>query len=243
MKNTRSIVGLALLVLVVAIPAAAAHRFNDVPDDNIFHDDISWLADAGITRGCNPPDNTEFCPSDNVTRQQMAAFLHRFGDYVSDSVAANEPGKLGRQLAQANLATAAYKDVEVAEADGWMSTLTTLGCFENPELGGMGVHYLNEGLLDDSVSAGSPEALVYELDNNGEIAALVAHEYIVPVDAWTSSEPPMLFGRHFHQHPVLPLWVLHAWVWEDNPSGMFEDWNPKVRQCPDGVPVFGVDLP
>lgn len=67
------------MVAMLAIPAAvwAADRFTDVPDSNVFHDDIAWLAEAGVTRGCNPPDNTEFCPSDNVTREQMAAFLRR----------------------------------------------------------------------------------------------------------------------------------------------------------------------
>jgi LmbE family N-acetylglucosaminyl deacetylase len=43
-----------------------------------FLSDIIWLADAGITRGCNPPTNDRFCPNDYVTRGQMAAFLVRF---------------------------------------------------------------------------------------------------------------------------------------------------------------------
>ena len=152
-------------------------------------------------------------------------------------------GHVDQQLAQANLATAAYQDVAVAEANGWLSTLGpgegSLGCFENPDEGGMGVHYLNAALLDHIVDIAAPEALVYELDSNANIAGLVAHEYIVPVDAWTKNSPPRLFGQRFHQHPVLPLWILHTWIWKDNPAGMFEDFNPKVRLCPDGVPVFG----
>jgi hypothetical protein len=152
-------------------------------------------------------------------------------------------GHVDRRLAQANLATAAYQDVEVAEADGWLSTLGpgqgSLGCFENPDEGGMGVHYLNAALLDDVVDIAAPEALVYELDNDANIAGLVAHEYIVPVNAWTKNSPPRLFGQRFHQHPVLPLWILHTWIWKDNPTGMFEDFNPKVRLCPDPAPVFG----
>lgn len=51
--------------------------FADVPGTNTFHDDITKLGAAGITKGCNPPDNTWFCPSDDVNRGQMAAFLHR----------------------------------------------------------------------------------------------------------------------------------------------------------------------
>jgi hypothetical protein len=60
----------------------ASHRFVDVPDENIFHEDIAWLADAGVTRGCNPPVNDEFCPDNTVTRAQMAAFLRRFAQYL-----------------------------------------------------------------------------------------------------------------------------------------------------------------
>jgi hypothetical protein len=44
-----------------------------------FASDISRLAHAGITLGCNPPDNDRFCPNDNVTRGQMAAFMVRAG--------------------------------------------------------------------------------------------------------------------------------------------------------------------
>jgi minor extracellular serine protease Vpr len=51
--------------------------FDDVPDDHLFNTEITWLAEEGITRGCNPPDNTLFCPDDPVTRGQMAAFLNR----------------------------------------------------------------------------------------------------------------------------------------------------------------------
>jgi len=51
--------------------------FADVSADDLFAADIEWLADAGITKGCNPPVNDEFCPDGLVTRGQMAAFLHR----------------------------------------------------------------------------------------------------------------------------------------------------------------------
>ncbi|MPZ51234.1 MAG: S8 family serine peptidase [Acidimicrobiia bacterium] len=51
--------------------------FGDVPESHLFYDDIIWLATEGITIGCNPPENTMFCPDDAVTRGQMAAFLNR----------------------------------------------------------------------------------------------------------------------------------------------------------------------
>lgn len=38
----------------------------------------------GVTKGCNPPDNRMFCPSDTVTRGEMAAFLVRALGYTDD---------------------------------------------------------------------------------------------------------------------------------------------------------------
>lgn len=52
-------------------------RFIDVGAGNTFCADVEWLADSGITRGCNPPANDRFCPDEPVTRGQMAAFLSR----------------------------------------------------------------------------------------------------------------------------------------------------------------------
>ena len=49
-------------------------RFVD-DDDSVFESAIDKLATAGVTQGCNPPVNDRFCPGDNVTRGQMAAFL------------------------------------------------------------------------------------------------------------------------------------------------------------------------
>ncbi|VAV99448.1 Beta-galactosidase, partial [hydrothermal vent metagenome] len=72
------LLGLAVVTaLSVAVPATATDTFTDVPDTNVFSADIQWLEDAGITQGCNPPANDRFCPTENVTREQMAAFLVR----------------------------------------------------------------------------------------------------------------------------------------------------------------------
>lgn len=44
---------------------------------SIFEGDINRLAASGITLGCNPPGNTNFCPGQTVRRDQMASFLAR----------------------------------------------------------------------------------------------------------------------------------------------------------------------
>jgi len=82
LRISRRALRLALVVLVtVAVTAPvsvyAASQFTDVPGDHLFHDDIVWLADSGVTRGCNPPANDMFCPESYVTRGQMAAFMRR----------------------------------------------------------------------------------------------------------------------------------------------------------------------
>ncbi len=51
--------------------------FTDVGEHNVHRENIITLAESGITVGCNPPDNDEFCPSASVTRAEMASFLVR----------------------------------------------------------------------------------------------------------------------------------------------------------------------
>jgi hypothetical protein len=77
-RPRRSLAVLALALAVVAFPlgALASHDFGDVPDSNLFHADISALVNAGVTSGCG---GGNYCPSANVTREQMAAFLNRLG--------------------------------------------------------------------------------------------------------------------------------------------------------------------
>jgi hypothetical protein len=62
-----------------AIPGSG---FTDI-GASVFAADIRWIADRGITKGCNPPANSRFCPNDYVTRGQMAAFFTRALGYTN----------------------------------------------------------------------------------------------------------------------------------------------------------------
>jgi hypothetical protein len=73
-----TIAGAVALVTAVPIAVFASHSFTDVPDSNEFHGSVEWMKSNGVTVGCNPPANTEFCPDDNVTREQMSSFMRRF---------------------------------------------------------------------------------------------------------------------------------------------------------------------
>ncbi|HEU5112612.1 MAG TPA: S-layer homology domain-containing protein, partial [Acidimicrobiia bacterium] len=72
--------------LVRALGYTAEGGVDQFDDDNtsVFESAIDRLATAGVTRGCNPPANTRFCPDDPVTRGQMAAFLVRALGYTND---------------------------------------------------------------------------------------------------------------------------------------------------------------
>jgi hypothetical protein len=60
----------------VGPPSPPGGTFID--DDGSIHEgNIEAIAAAGITRGCNPPLNDRYCPSDSLTRGQMAAFVRR----------------------------------------------------------------------------------------------------------------------------------------------------------------------
>ena len=57
-------------------PASGTDYFTD-DNDSIFENDINAIAQAGVTKGCNPPGNTRYCPTNKVTREQMASFMRR----------------------------------------------------------------------------------------------------------------------------------------------------------------------
>ncbi|NQX11996.1 S-layer homology domain-containing protein [Microbacteriaceae bacterium VKM Ac-2855] len=57
------------------IPVPVSGSFSDVPPSNPFFAQIEWMKTEGISTGY--PDGT-FRPLDSVTRQAMAAFLHRY---------------------------------------------------------------------------------------------------------------------------------------------------------------------
>jgi serine protease len=67
----------SFLVRALGLTADTHPGFVDVGSSSTFVDDIGKLATAGITLGCNPPDNDRFCPDQPVTRGQLAAFLKR----------------------------------------------------------------------------------------------------------------------------------------------------------------------
>ncbi len=98
----------------------------------------------------------------------------------------------------------------------------------DPNLGGMGYHYGNTGLIDGKMSFQDPELLLYEPQERGGVR-LVAVEYIIPFDQCTGTRPPPMLGQEFKRNETFQLWGLHVWLWRYNPSGRFADRNPHVH--------------
>lgn len=65
-----------LFVRAFDLPSAPEFGFEDIAG-NEHAANIDALATAGITKGCNPPANTRFCPDRVTTRAEMASFLVR----------------------------------------------------------------------------------------------------------------------------------------------------------------------
>ena len=75
-------VGAAASPAVVAAPCGG---FTDVDDTNpaytAFCANVQWVKNRVITLGCTTA--TLYCPTQNVTRIQMAAFMNRIGDALT----------------------------------------------------------------------------------------------------------------------------------------------------------------
>jgi hypothetical protein len=136
-------------------------------------------------------------------------------------------------------ATARYRDVSNAEADGYTPVL---GCVSGPDMGAMGLHYLKASLLGDGIlDPAHPELLVYEPLQNGRVR-LIAAEYLELASVWdaahTDGSAPLLMGQLFDHTDEpnrfrLPAhYSLHVWAWKYNPRGEFSMWNPRGSCAP-----------
>ncbi len=202
-------------IAVFATPAAviASHQFTDVVDGNVFHDDIAWLADAGVTKGCNPPTNDMFCPGANVTRQQMAAFMRRFAQYLgaedgivdaadhadhaaeaanADTVDGSHANEIVRVAAQSNFANVDDWDgteiedtvtIEVP-ARGQLVILYTTNLGRDNSGGGTGIQLYSLQPRLDGVLLGDFEDL-FEIDFDGANDTTESLQRVITVDPGT----------------------------------------------------------
>ena len=65
--------------------------FADVAEDAWYRDAVAWAVDAGVMTGYS---DTAFGPNDDLTREQMAAVLYRYGEHRGMDLRAGETADL-----------------------------------------------------------------------------------------------------------------------------------------------------
>jgi hypothetical protein len=153
---------------------------------------------------------------------------------------------MGRQLAVAKAATARYRNIAVAKADGYFQVTQFIP--------GLGLHLVNLSISDRRFDPATPQILLYEPNGSGGLR-LAGVGYTFTHD---SPVPPAGFAGgtdvwHFHQNlcflptgsvTITPgaaacrarsglfqkqtAWLLHAWLWVSNPQGVFTEYNPNI---------------
>jgi hypothetical protein len=170
------------------------------------------------------------CTTEPTTTRTMAAEEARLAAKPAS------PSVESTDLATLHAATARFHRYDEVAKDAGYTFLFMNMCMvdQSPQkLGGMGYHYVNTALLDDKVEVENPEALLYEPEANGRLR-LVAVEYVIPADKWQPDTLPVLFGQKL-QLNSFGLYALHVWAWENNPSGLYASWNPRVS-CDNAAP-------
>ncbi len=79
MRRFALLLGIAISLITTSAVAQNCDGFTDVLASSPFCPDVTWITNYGITKGCG---GSQFCPNENVTRLQMAAFMHRLGGDV-----------------------------------------------------------------------------------------------------------------------------------------------------------------
>ncbi|TIP13864.1 hypothetical protein [Mesorhizobium sp.] len=135
-----------------------------------------------------------------------------------------------------------YQDYTAAIRDLYLSTVGCVhytgekipGAMDYPK-GAMGIHFVNVPSVGQKLDPMRPNVLIYEPTKEG--LRLVAVEWLVPLTPDTK-EPPKLLGQTFQgpmegHYPLIPKefvhYDLHAWLFKENPNGMFSPTTPNVE--------------
>jgi hypothetical protein len=144
-----------------------------------------------------------------------------FASHHHGTVTHRRGGRLPRaELARVKRATERYRNLDRAVADSYADI--------NVVLPNMGSHFLKATFLDGKFDAERPELLVYSPDKHGKLQ-LVAVEYAIPLDS-SATAPEGFPGSAdvWFPNQTFRLWTLHAWIWKENPDGVFNATNKRV---------------
>jgi hypothetical protein len=174
-----------------------------------------------------------------VTRFAALVIISILGMTGMNPASSEEPFK--NELDALRQSLSKYQDVYNAVRDGYYSTVgcthydgqKMAGHAEYPK-GAMGIHFVNTGLVGPNPDPLRPPVLLYE-PKNGKLE-LIGVEWLVPMGI--VKERPVLFGQPFlgpmeGHEPLIPKefthYDLHAWLFRENPLGMFAPTNSAVN--------------
>ena len=167
---------------------------------------------------------------------------------VDLSMSQEELSRLVEQLDAVRAATEKFRDVDVAVRTGYRQA--------TEEVPNMGAHFVHPlWSLDGKFDPARPEILLYVRDDDGEwelvgtsfVQSLLLagfdhpEAFVGPLDNWhvhyDLCTGPTFMSRSATQAECrkdggvwVPAygWMIHAWVWVDNPLGVFTMWNPSI---------------
>jgi hypothetical protein len=157
---------------------------------------------------------------------------HSHGPASDKNLTAEQKAKNNALVKVVREVTERYKDVSVAQQDGYA---LNFGCVSGGESGAMGMHFVKGELVGDGeIDVNKPEIVIYEPTPGG--LKLIGADYLVLAEAWNAkhSAPPELMGQLFHffdapnRFGLPPFYTLHVWAWTPSPTGTFVNWNTNV---------------
>lgn len=148
---------------------------------------------------------------------------------LSTGIVPLSAGQTDWAIATIRGATKRYQDLGAALDDGFV---LLHDCETRPDEGPVGTVYVNfSRVLDGVIDPAMPDALIYEPDRKGHLT-LVGAEFAIAYAMWTDPQPPQFMGTTFQREDEFGVFALHAWVWRQNPNGLFAETNPRVS-CAD----------
>ena len=113
----------------------------------------------------------------------------------------SHPDRAGALIKTVRQATERFRDVSVAEAEGYK---LTFGCVTGPDSGAMGLHYVNFPLVaTGTLDPTHPQIVIYEPTTSGK-PRLTGADFLVLAEAWDKAHPgapPELMGQLFAADP------------------------------------------
>jgi len=144
---------------------------------------------------------------------------------IAGCLDAVSPPSPAEQLQQHRSALDRLADVRTAIDEGYRTT----GTYVRTEDEALGIPFLNRSV--EGLDPERPQVVLYDLTQGGQYEPL-GLKWFVPTEG--RDGPPSLFGRSFDgpyagETALIPEhYALHAWVFRENPDGLFARYNAAV---------------